>query len=212
MSTLQGSFSQAFSANQAILQSLTKTLTDAIANPKGFDPRTLALMKSNVSDQVAAATRNAQVAAGNAMAARGGPELGSGVNAQISGSIAATGEAERSKELSGIDIQSGLLQNENYWRGIQGLTGVAEAYNPAGYAGAANSAANATTGLADAVLRSKQADWQNAFGIVKGVAGLATAAAGFMPASFGGATSTVTPQMGSGATPGFSETPSEGYT
>lgn len=185
--TLRSSFSTAFGKSQSILDTLTKTLTDAINNPKGFDPRTLALMKSNASDQVAAGTRNAQVAAGNAMAARGGSELGSGVNAQIAGSIAGSGEAERARELSGIDIQSGLLQNENYWRGIQGLTGVAQAENPTGLASAANEGAGKVADLSHAVLASQQAGWQNAMGIVSGIAGLGTAAVGaYTGLGFGG--------------------------
>lgn len=184
MKTLQASFGTAFGKNQAILDSLTKTLTDAIANPKGFDPRTLAMMKTGAADSVARQTNAAQVSAGNYGASHGGADLGSGVQSQIQGSIAGTGAAEGARESSNIDIASGQLQNENYWRAISGLTGVANAENPSAYASDANSAANSTASLGSAFLASKQADWNNTFGVIKGVAGLTSAAAG-LP-SFGG--------------------------
>jgi|ERR1700704_645972 len=186
MSTLQGAFSQAFGANQAILANLTKTLTDAIANPQGFDPKTLALMKTNASDTVARGVNAAQVAASQNAAVRGSTDIGSGVQAQIAGSIAGSGANELASENSNIDIQSGLLKNQNYWQAIHGLTDVANAYNPQGYANAANNAGSVTADLGRAALSAKQAGWQNAFGIVSGVAGLASAAAGIP--KFGGST------------------------
>jgi hypothetical protein len=187
--TLQASFATTFGKNQAILDSLNKTLTDAVANPKGFDPRTLALMKSTASDTVARSTNAAQIAAGNYAASHGASDIGSGVQAQIAGSIGAIGAEENARELAGIDIQSGMLQNENYWRAIGGLTDVARAENPTAYAGEANTAGNTTANIGKAYLESKQADWNNAFGVVKGVAGLASAVAGMpgMP-KFGGST------------------------
>lgn len=187
MQTLQGSFSQAFGAQSAILANLTKVLTDAIANPHGFDPKTLALMKTNASDTIARQITAAQTAAANNFAVRGSSDIGSGVNAQIAGSIAGGGAEELARENSNIDIQSGFLQNQNYWNAIQGLTGVASAYNPTGYAGAANNAGAVTADIGRAALSAKQASWQNAFGVVKGIAGLTMAASGLpMFAGVGG--------------------------
>lgn len=188
--TLQSSFSTAFANNQAILNNLTQTLTNAINNPKGFDPKTLALMKTNVNDTVSNSVRNAQIASTNAAAARSGPDLGSGVDAQVQGQIAGTGVAARAQNLSQIDIQNGLLQNQNYWSAIQGLTNVAAAENPTGYAGAANQGAGEVANLSNAVLQSQQAGWQNAFGVVSGIAGLGLSAVGaYNSLGFGGATS-----------------------
>lgn len=183
MKTLQASFGQAFGKQQAILDSLTSKLTDMMNNPKGFDPKTLALMKTNASDTVTRQTLAAQTAA-SASAARGSADLGSGVNAQISGSIAGMGANELASENSNIDIQSGVLQNQNLWNAISGLTGVARAEDPSGLAGAANDAGKTTASLGSAFLASKQADWNNTFGVVKGIAGLGMAAAG-LP-KFGG--------------------------
>jgi hypothetical protein len=182
--TLSSSFSTAFAGKQDILGKLNAKLTDQINNPQGFDPKTLALMKTNASDTVARNTNAAQVGANAYLATHGGAELGSGVAAQIKGGIAGSGAVENAREQSGIDIQSGLLQNENYWKGISGLTNVANSENPEGLAGAETSSANATADLSKAYLASKQADWQNTFGVISGIAGLGKAAAGIP--SFGG--------------------------
>jgi hypothetical protein len=61
---------------------------------------------------------------------------------------------------------------------------VANSENPEGLAGAETSSANSVGNLSQAYLASKQADWNNAFGVVKGIAGLGMAVAG-MP-KFGG--------------------------
>lgn len=183
--TLNTSFQQSFANNQAILGTLQKTLTDRVNNPTGFDPKTLALMKTNASDTVAQQTNQAQTAANAYLATHGGAELGSGVGAQIKGSIAAAGATEGAKEDSNIDIENGMLQNQNYWAGIQGLTNVANAENPTGFAGAETNSANATADLSKAYLASQQAGWQDLGSVISGVSGLATSAiAGYN--AFGG--------------------------
>jgi hypothetical protein len=177
-STLTSAFNTAFAGNQAVLNKLIPTLTNAINNPQGFDPKTLALMKTNAADTVGAQTANAQTAANAYLASHGGADLGSGVAAQIKGSIAGAGATETAKEESGIDIQSGLLQNQNYWNAISGLTSVANAENPTGIANAESNSANATADLSKSVLASQQAGWQDVGGIISGIAGLGTAAVG----------------------------------
>src|SRR5436305_12684847 len=100
--TLSASFSTAFAAKQDILSKLTAKLTDQINNPQGFDPKTLALMKTNASDTVALGTNAAQVGANAYLATHGGAELGSGVAAQIKGNIAGAGAVEGARESSNI--------------------------------------------------------------------------------------------------------------
>jgi hypothetical protein len=187
-STLSASFKTAFAAKQDTLNRVNAKLTDMMNNPQGFDPKTLALMKTNASDTVARNTNAAQVGANAYLATHGGAELGSGVAAQIKGGIGAAGAMEDARETSGIDIQSGLLQNDNYWKAINGLTNVANSENPEGLASAEVGSADATGNLSKAYLASKQADWQNAFGVVKGIAGLGSAVAGMAMGapSFGG--------------------------
>jgi len=189
--TLQAAFQQAFGANQAILQGLTAKLNDMLNNPKGFDAKTLTLLKTGASDAFTSQTQAALKGANAYMASHGSADLGSGVNSQIAGSILATGAAANAQGQSNIDIQNGLLANENYWKAIQGLTGVAQAYNPAGYASAANSSADSVADLSRSVLASQQAGWQNAMGIVSGIAGLGTAAVGaYKGLGFAGAAAT----------------------
>lgn len=183
-STLNSSFQTAFANNQTMLNKLQSTLTDKVNNPQGFDPKTLALMKTNASDTVTQQTANAQVAANTYLSTHGGPDLGSGVGAQIKGSIAGAGATETAKEESGIDVENGMLQNQNYWNAVNGLTSVASAENPTAYANAANGSANATADLSKAYLASTQAGWQDTMGVISGAAGLASAAAGIP--SFGG--------------------------
>jgi hypothetical protein len=177
-STLRDSFNTAFAAKQDILGKLTGKLTDMLNNPHGFDPKTLALMKSGAADVVARQTNAAQVGANTYLATHGGPDLGSGVGAQIKGGIAAAGATEGARESSNIDIQSGLLQNENYWKAVSGLSSVAQEENPEGLASDEIGSANSVADLSKSFLASKEADWGNIGGIINGVAGLGTAAVG----------------------------------
>lgn len=206
--TLSADYSKTFAAQQAILGPMSIKLADMMNNPQGFDPKTLALMKTSASDQVAAATRNAQIGAGNYANSHGGADLGSGVQAQVAGGIEAQGAIARSQQMNNIDIQSGLLKNSNQQFAIQGLTNVAQAYNPTGYANAANSAGNTTANLSKAVLDSQQAGWSNTFGIIKGIAGLGVSAAtmgmGAPITGMGGASSTTTGMQGNGIASGWS--------
>jgi hypothetical protein len=185
--TLNSSFQTAFGKNQAELDSVSAKLTNTLNNPQGFDPKTLALMKTNSSDTVTQQTLNAQQGANAYLATHGGAELGSGVGAQIKGGIAAAGATEDAKESSNIDIQNGLLQNQNYWQAINGLTNVANAENPTAYSNSANGSASATADLSKAYLASQQAGWQDVGGVMSGIAGLATASAGINTSFFGGA-------------------------
>jgi hypothetical protein len=157
-----------------------------VNNPHGFDAKTLALMKTNASDTVTQQTLNAQQSANAYLATHGGSTLGSGVAAQIKGGIAAAGAGEQSREQSGIDIQSGLLANQNYWNAISGLTNVANSENPEGLANSEISSANSVGDLSKAYSASKFAGLQAFGGLVSGIAGLGTAVAGMKSPKFGG--------------------------
>jgi hypothetical protein len=185
--TLNSSFKTAFGNNQSILGSLTSKLTDSMNNPQGFSPSVLASMRTNATQNVQQQVKNAQVAANAYGASHGTADIGSGVQAQIQGGIGSAGATETANELNNINIQSGLLQNQNYWNAISGLTNVAQAQNPTGYAGAETSAANSVGNLSQAYLASQQAGWQDVGGIVSGIAGLGMAGVGaFNGLGFGG--------------------------
>lgn len=182
--TLQSSFSTAFAANQAILGTLSASLKAAIANPQGFSPAALAAARTNSTDTVAQQTQAAQVAANSYLSAHGGADLGSGVGAQITGQVQGQGMQEQSTTQNAITLANEQQRQQNYWNAISGLTQVGQAYNPTGYAAAETGSANATTNASNAVSAEQQQSWNNAFGIVKGVAGLGMAATS-LP-SFGG--------------------------
>lgn len=183
--TLQSSFKTAFAANQSILGNLTSTLTKAIANPQGYTPAEMAALRTGVTDSVATGTANATRANAAYGATHGGADLGSGVQAQIQGQTQEAGMVANSQGQNQVTIGNAERQQTNYWTAINGLTQVGAAYNPTGYASAESNSANATTSASQVVDAERQQSWNNAFGVVKGVAGLATAAAG-LP-MFGGA-------------------------
>lgn len=174
--TLQSAFTTAFAANQSILGNLTTTLTKAIANPQGYTAPEMAALRTNATDTVATQTANADSAAAAYGASHGGADLGSGVQAQIQGQVQAQGMQADSQAQNQITIANAQQQQTNYWNAINGLTQVGAAYNPTGIASAETNSANATTSASQAVSAEQEQSWQNAFGVVKGVAGLAGAA------------------------------------
>lgn len=176
--TIDSSFKTTFANQQQILGFLSAKLQQMIAHPSGFTPAELTALRTGATDTTAAATANAQKAVAAYGASHGGADLGSGVQAQIQGAVATSGAQELSREKSQITIADAERQQENYWSAINGLTGVGRAYDPTGYASAETSSANATTAASHEVSAEKQTGWQNAFGVVSGVAGLASAATG----------------------------------
>ena len=194
--TLTDSFKTAFANKQDILNKIVLRMKEMMFNPQGLDPKTLALMKTTASDTVARETEAAQAAANAYLATHGGPTLGSGVAAQIKGQIAAAGAGERARELSGIDIQSGLLQNENFWKSISGLTAAANEENPEAIANSEIGSANSVGELSKAYTASKFAGMQAFGSLLSGISGLATAVTTGIP-KFGG-----TKAGGGGSAPG----------
>ena len=171
-----------------MLDTLSAKLTDTLNNPKGFSPEQMAILKTSASDTIARQTNMAKIGAGAAIAQHGGADLGSGVSAQVLGSIEGEGMQSQSQADTGINLASEAQKNQNYWNSVKGLTDVAAAENPTGYASAANQSADATANLSHAVLASQQAGWQNTMGIISGVAGLGTGVVGGLNSAgfFGG--------------------------
>lgn len=191
--TLQASFKTAFANNQAILGNLSKILTKAIADPQGYSPAEIAALRTGATDTTARTVANATKAAGEYSATHGGANLGSGVQAQIEGGIQSGGQQQLSAEQNQITIADAERKQQNYWNAIGGLTQVGAAYNPTGYASVETGSANATSTASQVVDAEKQQGWNNAFGVVNGIAGLATAATGLGGLAGG---------LGKAATPG----------
>lgn len=170
-------FSTAFGKNQEILNFLNTTLTNAIKNPQGFSQPALTAMRTGATDAVSKQFQDATVAANATAAAHGGAALPSGVAAQVSGQIAQGAAAEQSKQQQQITLANEQEKQNNYWKAIAGLGGVASQENPNAYASNATSAANSVSNLGQTLLATQQADWQNAGAIISGVAGLGEAVA-----------------------------------
>jgi hypothetical protein len=185
-SLLQSSFSTAFGNNQAILSNLNTSLSNSIKNPTGFTPATLAAMRTGATDTTATQFENAEKSAGAVAASHGGDALPSGVSAQISGDIAQGAASQQSQDQNQISLANAQQQQSNYWNAISGLGTVANLENPTGYAGASSSAANSSTNAGGLLLQSQQAGWQDLGGVLSGIAGLGTAATGFVNANPGG--------------------------
>lgn len=176
--TLQTAFKSTFANQQQILSGLTATLTKAIANPAGFTPAQMAALRTGAMDSTANTTANATKAAGEYAATHGGADLGSGVQAQIQGGIQVAGAQQLAGQNQQITLADAAQRQQNYWNSISGLTQVGAAYNPAGIAGVETNSANATSTASQVVDAERQQSWNNAFGVVNGIAGLAGAATG----------------------------------
>jgi hypothetical protein len=155
--TLQNAFSQQFGSNTSVLNFLNGKLTAAVNNPQGFSPQMLAAARTQAIQGTASQYANAQQAVNGAIAAKGGSTLPSGVNAQIQGQLAQGAANQESSQLGNIDIANAQQQQSNYWNAVGGLTGVAQAYNPTGFAGQATGANSAVGGLSEAYSKSQSA-------------------------------------------------------
>jgi hypothetical protein len=174
--TLQSDYNQAFAQNQNILGSLTTALNQQIAKPQGFTSGQMAALRTGAMDTTTQQFNAAKANAG-AAAARYGGDVASGVTGQVIAGVGAAEAGALSQEQNQITEQNAELQQQNYWRGISGLQNTAAQYNPTGYAGAGVASSNATTNAAGQVLAEQQAGWENTMGVIKGIGGLASAAA-----------------------------------
>lgn len=194
--TLQNDYSSAFANNQKILGNLTTTLNQAVAKPQGFTSGQMAALRTGAMDTTTGAYNQAKVNAG-AAAARYGGDVASGVTGQIMGDIGAAEAGTESQQQNQITEANAELQQQNYWKAISGLSNVAAEYNPTSYANAATSSSGATTSAAAQTLAEQQAGWQDTFGVISGVAGLAGAVAGIP--GLGGSGSKRASPFGNGA-------------
>jgi hypothetical protein len=169
VNTLQGAFSTNNQQQQNQLNFLTQQLENQINNPQGFSPQTLAAMKTQAIQQSATENANVEQAVQAKEATQGGAgSLPSGVNAQINASVAQGSANNLSNELSNINTENGMLQNENREQALGELEGVAGLENPEGIASAEAANANSVAGLSEA---NTQASGPTAGSILGGVIG-----------------------------------------
>lgn len=176
--TLQQAFATNNQAQQETLKFLNNQLQQAVTNPQGYSPQTLAAMRTQAED--AAATNNAAVqqAVGEKFATTGGASataLPSGVQEQIQAGVANAEAQNESNAQLGITQQQGQLQVEERQRAEQGLEGVAGLENPEGMASGATGAAESVGNLSQAVTASAGPTFGSILG---GVVGAGLGAAG----------------------------------
>ena len=175
--TLQQAFKANNAKQQGQLDFLNKTLQDAITNPQGYSPATLAALRTQATESAAQNNKNVLQAVNekNATQAGGDPSaLPSGVQQQIQAGVESAIANNESNQQLGITQQNGQLQQENLWRAVQGEEGVSGLENPEGMASGTNSAAGTVGGLSQAVTQANGPGWGSILGGVvgAGVSGL----------------------------------------
>jgi hypothetical protein len=159
MSELNGQQMQAFAGNQAALSSLSSAWAPVLATgqvPYGYSPGLDSMLKSNIINQGAQATTNAQNAAElqQRQASGGAPGAApQGAQEAINAEIQAKGQQATAQNLTNEQI-AGYQQGEKNLQGAtQAELGIASGENETGLAGA-------TTGAGGLGLNAAQAQWQ----------------------------------------------------
>jgi hypothetical protein len=174
--TLQNAFSANNAAQTNDLNFLNNKMQAAINNPTGYSPQTLASMRAQANDQVAAQDQNVTRAVQNSEDTRGGAEaLPSGVNSQIDASIQSQAAQAGNAAQQNITEQNANLQNQNMWNAVQTEDAVAGQENPEGMAGEEEGSANSVSNLSNSVTSSAG---PTAGQLLAGVAGAGLGAVG----------------------------------
>ena len=174
--TLQAAFGAQYANQINTLNYLQgKMQAQVNAGGTGYNAATLAAMRTQSTDQTAAAYQQAKQASQNQEFSEGGQNLPSGVNAQINAGLASTAAQANAQNQEGISINNAQLQNQNYWNSVSALNGVAQEYNPLGYSSGATAGAGAVAGLSEANTQASGPTWGSVLG---GVVGAGLGAAG----------------------------------
>lgn len=170
--TLQASYSTAFGASTAILDTLTKSFQPILAagiGQEGFTPEEKQARLTQATEGTAADYRKAGEAMNENIAAAGGGNefLPFGGATQAREELAASGAAEQASAENQIEQENFATGRENYLTAAQILGGVANQYNPAGFASAATGAGSAAGQTADSIANAGNA-WMGALGGLTG--------------------------------------------
>lgn len=178
--TVFNEYQQMLAQNQSVLANLNAKLNYEAANPLGLTQPQMAGATTAINENTARAAQQAAGAAAAYGSARMGADVGSGATGQIAGEIYSGAAQSKAQQLAALSRQNEALKQENFWRSISGLGGVAS-----GYGESARGAGSESTSMADAsvnagklALQSQQATWGDIGGIISGVAGLGMAGAG----------------------------------
>lgn len=176
--TLQQVFANNNQKQQEQLNFLTNQLQEAVNNPQGYSPQTLASMRTQAEDAAATNNANVEQAVNEKFATTGGASptaLPNGVQEQIQAGVANSEAQNEANQQLGITEQQGQLQLQEKQNAERELGQVAEEENPEGMASGATGAAESIGGLSQAVTASAGPTFGSILG---GVVGAGLGAAG----------------------------------
>lgn len=141
--TLQNNYSQTFTKNQEILDTLNSVLGPILTagpNQPGFGTGELETLNTQAIDSSAQGVQQIEQTAGAEENAAGGGRsfLPSGVNAQINAGIESAAESNLANEKLGIMQASYATGRQNWQNALAGEEAVAAGESPLGYASATN--------------------------------------------------------------------------
>lgn len=155
-SELRSLFYRQYYSQTAKLAFLNNQMRTAISNPQGFSPQALAALRATATDTIATNFQHAQAALNEREAQTGGLDLPSGVNAQLAEGLYAQEAQQQAAAHNQIELQNEDLKNQNYWRAVQTLSGVAQQEAPERYLSGALDASAGVGSLADAATKANQ--------------------------------------------------------
>jgi len=168
---LQSSYATNFGGQQGILSSLNNALSPIInAGPSqnGFSAAENAALTGGAINSAAAANRNAQTIAG--ANAGGNTGVTTGGQKQLQAEIASGVGQNLASNENQIALAGANQGRSNFFGAVQGLSGVAQQYNPNATAGVANNAGNNAFGSATEIANMKNQEEADIGGAVAGVA------------------------------------------
>jgi len=175
---LAGNYTTQFGAQSAITQGLTNSLNPIInagPNQYGFSNAEDAAMRTQASDNTAAAYQQAKQATGEAQAAAGGGNtfLPSGVKAQENAALAQGAAQANAGQQLDITKQGYETGRQNFNNAVGAEQGVAQIINPNATAGLETSANTSAMNEANEIanLNNAASPWGTIGGILGGAAG-----------------------------------------
>lgn len=166
--TLMRDFQTQYGNNSQVLNFLRDSLMPIIKlGGRGFGNEALTAMRTAATDTTAQQYQNAQKALQNQQAQNGDPNLPSGVAEQQKEQLAEGGARFDANAQNQITLANEQQKENDFWNATQGLMGVAQGYNPLGYAGAANQAGQTAADIETANAKMMEAQGGGFMGSLK---------------------------------------------
>lgn len=156
---LRSLFYKQYYAQQGKLNFLNTQMRAAISNPQGFSPQALAALRATATDSIATNFQHSQAALNEREAQTGGLNLPSGVNAQLAEGLYAQEAEQQASAQNQISLQNEDVRNQNYWKAVATLSGVAQQEAPERYLSGALDASAGVGALADAATKANQSSF-----------------------------------------------------